>query len=157
MRTLLVAVALLCVIGIGAAFYLGWLNLSTDSSLDSRRSEVTLTIDKEKVKEDIDAVKQKASEVGKSIRQTAKDKKDVLLLGKTVDGHLTAVDTVKKEVTVQSNDGKDTITVQVDGQTKIRVGDRDGTLADVKAGDTVTLVHMPKDGIDTAVSLTVKS
>jgi FlaG/FlaF family flagellin (archaellin) len=82
-----------------------------------------------------------------------KDQKDVLLLGKTLDGQLTAVDVQKKEVTVKSNDGKDTITVKVDGQTKIRVGDKDGTLADVKAGDTVTLVHMPKDGIDTAIAL----
>jgi hypothetical protein len=166
MKYLLITLVLLCVVSVGAAFYLGWLNLSTINSSDDRRSELTLTIDKEKVKEDIDAAKEKASEIGKSIGQTAKEAKDVandikdkkedLLLGKTLDGQLTAVDMAKKEVTVKSNDGKDTVTVKVDGQTKIRVGDKDGTLADIKAGDTVTLVHMPKDGIDTALSLAVK-
>jgi Sec-independent protein translocase protein TatA len=169
MKTLLITLVLICAVAVGAAFYLGWLDLSTGTSGD-RRSEVTLTIDKEKVKDDLSAVKEKASEAGKSIGQTAKeakdelkdvandlkDKKEDILLGKTLDGQLTAVDMAKKEVTVKSNDGKDTVTVKVDGQTKIRVGDKDGTLADVKAGDTVTLVHMPKDGIDTALSLAVK-
>jgi len=154
MKSFLIALLLICIIAVGGAFYLGWLNVSTADSYDNRRREVTLTIDKEKVKEDIDAVKQKAGEVGEKIGQTSKD---VLTLGKTVNGQLQEVDAAKKEVTVKSSDGKETVTVKVDEQTKIKVGDKDGaSLSELKSGDPVTLVYVPKDGVDVAVSVWVK-
>lgn len=158
MKKLLMVLVLLIVVAVGTAFYLGWLNVSTSNSVDKSRSEVTLTIDKEKVKEDLDTVKRKAAEAGEKISQTAKEAREELKehAHKTIDGQVQAVDLQKKEVTVKGNDGTDAVTVKVDAQTKVKIGDRDGSLADVKKGDTVTLVHTPKDGIDTALSLWIK-
>lgn len=166
MQKLLITFALLTVVAVGAAFYLGWLNLSTADSFDHSRREVTLTIDKEKVKEDLDAVKRKAQEAGEKVAQTARDLKEeiqetaerseAVVLGKSLDGQLEIIDATRKELTVRSNDGKDRITVRIDGQSKIRIGDKDGTIEDLKTGDTVTVVHMPKDGVDTAVSVLVR-
>lgn len=166
MKKLLIAVVLLVAVGVGAAFYLGWLNFSTAYSPDNSQSEVRLTLDKEKVKEDIEAVKKKARETTEKISEGAKDIKekatdvkervDTVVLGKTLDGTLESVDLGKNELTVTGKDGKDNLTVKVDGQTKIRVGDRDGTMADLKKGDSVSVTHMLKDGVDVALVVIVK-
>ena len=62
MKTLLIAVALVPVAVVGLGFYRGWFGFS--SSNDESKSNVTLSVDKDKIETDKDDAVEKAQELG---------------------------------------------------------------------------------------------
>lgn len=61
-------VLLLLVIGvIGLGFYLGWFQFSTDHT--DQKSNVTFTIDKDKIQQDREKATEKVQEAGQSIKE----------------------------------------------------------------------------------------
>jgi hypothetical protein len=69
---LILAVLVICL-----GFYLGWFSLSTDQ--DSHQSKVTVTVDRDKIREDEERAKDKMQELRKKVTdKTAKpaDKSD---------------------------------------------------------------------------------
>jgi len=56
-----VVVVVVCVAGLG--FYRGWFSLSTDQS--DNKSDVTISVDRDKVRGDEDKVKESVHELGK--------------------------------------------------------------------------------------------
>ena len=73
---------------------------------------------------------------------------------KQVTGAVAAVDAKAKTVTVKGKKGD--VTAMVDDKTKIMMDKDVKTLADVKAGDKVTLKYSEADGKMTAKSIAIK-
>ena len=73
---------------------------------------------------------------------------------KQVTGAVAAVDAKAKTVTVKAKKGD--VTAMVDDKTKIMMGKDVKTLADVKAGDKVTVKYSETDGKMTAKSIAIK-
>ena len=70
MRGLLFVLVLLAVAIVGVGLYRGWFEFSTQKSED--KSSVSITMDKNKIKEDEEKVKEKVQDLGHQVR----DKKD---------------------------------------------------------------------------------
>ena len=65
-RFLVVLVLLVaCVAGLG--FYLGWFRLSADS--EGQKTNITITVDQEKIREDEEKAKEKVQEVGQKVKE----------------------------------------------------------------------------------------
>jgi hypothetical protein len=64
MRRLLVTLLLLAAVVVGVGIYLDWFRFSTGGTGDSGKTTVDLTIDKDKMKADAEAAKEKAKSVG---------------------------------------------------------------------------------------------
>jgi Cu/Ag efflux protein CusF len=73
---------------------------------------------------------------------------------KQATGAVTAVDAKAKSITVKAKKGD--VTAMVDDKTKIMMGKEMKTLADVKAGDKVTMKYSEADGKMTAKSIAIK-
>ncbi|MEW6214978.1 MAG: hypothetical protein AB1478_07250 [Nitrospirota bacterium] len=78
---------------------------------------------------------------------------------KVVTGEVKAVDAVAKTITVAKKvKGKvEETVVTVDDKTKITLGKEKKTLADVKAGDKVTVKYTQVDGKNVAKSVAIKT
>ncbi len=74
MRTLFVVVVLLLVIIAGVGFYQGWFHLSTNST--DQESSATITVDKEKIHQDEQTVKDKMPDFGQDAQKTTKGQND---------------------------------------------------------------------------------
>ncbi len=72
---------------------------------------------------------------------------------KHVTGEVAAVDANAKTVTVKA--GKHDVVVSVDDKTKISAGKEAKTLADVKAGETVSVKYTEAGGKNTAESVDI--
>jgi uncharacterized protein YxeA len=68
MSRILAAVLLLLVVVIGLGYYRDWFHVSTDHT--ERKTDVRITVDKDKVQSDADRAKEKVQE----LEQDAKDK-----------------------------------------------------------------------------------
>jgi ribosomal protein S1 len=73
----------------------------------------------------------------------------------SVTGEVTAVDTTAKTVTVKAKKGE--VVVSVEDKTSIKEGKAKKTLADVKAGDNVTVKYTEAAGKMTAKSIMIKA
>jgi uncharacterized protein YxeA len=62
MKTVLIVLALIVVVGVGLGFYLGWFNFSSRN--DTGKPNVTLSVDKDKVEADKDKVVDKVQDLG---------------------------------------------------------------------------------------------
>jgi hypothetical protein len=73
---------------------------------------------------------------------------------KQATGEVAAVDAKTKTITVKAKKGD--VTAMVDDKTKIMMGKDMKTLADIKAGDKVTVKYSDADGKMTAKSIAIK-
>jgi hypothetical protein len=65
-RSLVVLVLLLAgVVGLG--FYLGWFHLATEST--ARQTNITVTVDRDKIQEDKDRAQEKVQEAGRKLKE----------------------------------------------------------------------------------------
>jgi hypothetical protein len=71
MRNLLFVLLLLLVIVVGVGFYQGWFSFSTSSDPDTGRVGGQLSIDKEKMKSDLEKAKQKLTKPTDQAREQA--------------------------------------------------------------------------------------
>jgi hypothetical protein len=62
MKTLLILLAVVVVVGVGLGFYLGWFNLS--SSNDAGKPDVTVSVDKDKIESDKGTVVDTVQDLG---------------------------------------------------------------------------------------------
>ncbi len=158
-RVVLVLV-LVVAVAAGAAWYAGWLNVTTANKSDGSEPSVTVGINKKEVDKDVEAAKKKAGEIKEEVKEKAGEIKEGVketiqsVAGATLKG--TAEDVSKDRITVKQADGK-SVTADVTAETKVRTGDKDTTLADVKTGDTVTVACSVKDNKHTAKTITVEA
>jgi len=144
MRQFLIGVLLVAVIALGVSFYMNWLNISWASKQDNKAG-VAVTVDKSKFKQDLNAAKNKASELANDVR-------DGLTGHQTVKGVVQWLDPEHSQITL-AFDGLRTLTANVDASTKVFLGNREGTLSELQEGDTVTMDTAIKSGQLLAVSV----
>jgi hypothetical protein len=72
-RFLAVVAILLAAVGC-LGFYLGWFHLSTDRS--DQKTNITITVDKEKIKEDKEKAVEKVEGVGEKVKEKVKGRQD---------------------------------------------------------------------------------
>lgn len=137
----MLGVATVILLGLaGLGYYLNWFSVST--STDKESPDVHLTLNKDKVKEDVKAV-------GKDIKQDAKvvsDKVHGLFGEKTIVGPIHEIAADTKELTIRDDKTQD-VTVKVVASTSIKINDKDSTFSDLKADDPVSVKYeATKDG-----------
>jgi hypothetical protein len=71
MNRFLVALLLLVVGAIGLGFYLGWFRLSTNRT--DQKTNITITIDQDKIREDEKKAKDKVQEAGQKVKTRTGD------------------------------------------------------------------------------------
>jgi len=140
---------LLVIILLGVvAFTLHWINVSREVKPDGS-SGVAVTVDREKFKQDMNAVKLAAKDAEEGVE------KGVSRFGDhTITGEVVQVDPVGRHVTVRGPDK--TVEVNVTDQTRIRTGDHDSHLTDLAAGETVKVSYTGNDKDLTARSIVVE-
>jgi hypothetical protein len=142
----------LCCVAIVAAlgFYLDWFNLRTTRTADNQ-SEVTLSVDRDRVKEDVAAVRKRADEVTGKVSEYFADH--------TVEGVVESVNPADGTLNLKPNDQKQpVISLRVDKDTKIQMGDaggKDRTLSDVQTGNRATVVYETRKEYNRAKSITI--
>ena len=107
-----------------AGIFLGWFTVSA-SSRDGSRPNVHITVDKEKMQDDVASVKDKVTSA---------------VSEKTVSGTIRRVETAARELVVSDSERRD-ITVRVTSSTDIRIGDRSVTIDEIRADDPVSVVY----------------
>ncbi len=70
MNRFLVVLLLLVIAVVGLGFYMGWFRLSSDQTDD--KTNINITIDKDKFRKDEDKAIEKVKEVGESIKEKTK-------------------------------------------------------------------------------------
>jgi len=167
MRRIAIALIVVALLTLGTSIYLHWLNFSVARQPD--QTEVKIILDKEKIREDFgkvrgkaedikETIQEKAGEIKEGTKEKAGDIKETVqnLAGlKTVRGSLDAVDAAQNRVTINSTEQK--VTVLVNAETKIRIGEREGTVADLGPGMPVMVVYSLKDGANLARMIQVES
>jgi hypothetical protein len=75
----LVLLVVVCLV-VGLGFYLGWFKLSQHQEVPSNKVDVKLTVDRDKIKHDVEkaarTTEQKASALSAKLKQEASDLKD---------------------------------------------------------------------------------
>ena len=143
---------LLLVVAVGVGFWQGWFSLSTTSDeAGNGRTDVTLTIDKEKIEHDtstaIEATRREAREAGEKIK-TATDLE-------TVQGVVQSVDPAQNTITIRTDDDE-VQTFRSGEATDISADGEETTLSGIAAGDRVVIVYREGDE-RTADSVTITS
>ena len=116
---------------IAVAFYLGWVQISTNSSQD--QSDITLSINKGKVKESVDALRGKIEGKGESpkgIKET------------TVSGKVEAISSGEIKV---KNDSDQVLTIVIARETQMQ--------GEPRRGDAVTVTYITADNRHIATSI----
>jgi Cu/Ag efflux protein CusF len=156
MRGFIVFVVLVLVAGCGLAYWLNWWHVGTvPSKDDDGKTKYELTVDKDKINEDVKSAKGTIKEEVDKLKSGVQDKGQAPSQSLLVEGTIRAIDSDKHTLTVM-NDKDDEIAVKTDESTRIRVGDKDGKLADLKVGDKASVSYETAKGEKTAKSVTVK-
>jgi len=140
-RTVGWVVVVLCLI-LGFGFYMKWFSAS-GTSTDGKSSDITLSLNKDKVQHDANAVK-----------EGAKDEYNSLFGEKTVAGTINQIDASKKDLTITNAKNHDVL-VKVDANTKITIDEKAGLFADLKAEDKVSVKYTANKDGNVATSVTV--
>ncbi|MHB1426076.1 MAG: hypothetical protein ACYC3I_23175 [Gemmataceae bacterium] len=142
MRAFCILVVVVLIVGGGLAYWLHWWRVETIPSKDGGETKVQVTVDKNKVTEDVDVAKNKIE--GKAQPSEA-----------IVEGAIRAIDPSNHTLTVM-NDKKEEVAVSTDAATRIRVGDKEAKLADLKVGESATVTYESAKGAKVAKNITVK-
>jgi hypothetical protein len=147
-RAVVWLVVIVCVL-LSAGFYMKWFSVS-GTNTDSKTSDIHVSINKEKVQDDVKAIKEGAQHGAEGV----KDKVSGLLGEKTVAGNIQQIEMAKQEFTILDDQKKDVI-VKVDASTKITINDKAGVFADLKADDLVSVKYAASKDGNVASSVTV--
>jgi hypothetical protein len=143
-----VVVVLIAVFAVG--WYLDWFQVAkTDNG--SSKTEVSVAVNKEKIKQDVNTAEKKVEELADKAKSKVQSPSPS---GDTIKGTIASVDMATKTVMVMTAE-KQGVPVEIRPDTRIRIGDRDGQLSDLSAGQSVTCVQAMKDGKAVCTSLTV--
>ena len=155
MRAICIIVVVVLIVGGGVAYWLHWWRVDTVPSKDDGETKVELTMDKNKMNKDVNAAKGKIMEDVEKLKETVHEKGKAQPAEVLVEGTVCAIDPSNHTLTVR-NDKNEEVVVRTDAVTRIRVGDKEGTLADLKIGESATVTYQSTKGEETAKSVTVK-
>jgi hypothetical protein len=124
MKGFVIPLALVVVVIVGIGFYQGWFQVGSDNA--KGKSDVTLSVDKDKIKEDGKTAVAKLEDVGHQI----KDKIDGAG-EKSMDGKVVSASADK--LTMTDKDGKEH-SHALAANVKVTCDDKACTVADLKAG-----------------------
>lgn len=127
-------VVVLLVIVAGVGFWQGWFSFSSGDA--DGRTDLTLSVDKEKIEQDtgaaLDATRREAREVGEKIKAAS----DIT----SVEGVVESVDAQERSVTVRTEDSG-AQTFQIRDETELSRDDEPTPLSGISAGDEVIVVY----------------
>jgi hypothetical protein len=134
----------------GVGLYLNWFTISA-SRTDGKDPDVHLSVNKEKVKEDLNVVKEDvkygAGKVAEKVHSLTGEK--------TLEGPIQHIDAAKQQLTLLDNKKQD-VTIQVDAATKIKIADKDGSFGDLAADDAASVKYEAKKDGNVAKTITVQ-
>ena len=139
MRVFLALLLVCLLIFVFVGFYFKWFAFSTQSE-DGGETHVDFTINKDKMKSDVEGVKNK-------LKGKTKD-------GKTVSGTIQLIEVERQSLTVATTTNAQ-VPVRIVADTKIRIDGKDGQLTDLRKGDKAEVSYLPKDKDNIAQSVTV--
>jgi hypothetical protein len=155
MRSICLFLLVVVLVGVGAAWGFHWWNISAAPNGDNGKTEVRLTIDKDKVRHDVGAAEDKIKEGVHGLKPGHQDQDKALTPGKTLAGTIRTIDAGNHSLTVMS-EGNEEVTVPTDAGTRIRIGDKEATLADLKIGDRTTVTYESDNRDKPAKTVTVE-
>lgn len=155
MRAICIIVVVVLVVGGGAAYWLHWWRIDTVPSNTDGETKVQLTMDKDKMNKDVRAAEGTIKDDVEKLKEAVHAKGKAQPAAVLVEGTIHAIDPSKHTLTVM-NDKNEEVVVRMDAATRIRVGDKEGTLADLKIGDAATVTYESAKGENGAKSVTVK-
>lgn len=154
-RALCILVVVVLIVGGGVAYWLHWWRVDTVPSKDDGETTVQLTMDKNKVNQDVRAAEGKIKEEVEKLKAGVHEKGKAQPAEVLVEGTIRAINSSKHTLTVM-NDKTEEIAVRTDAATRIRVGDKEGALADLKIGESASVTYESAKGEKVAKSVTVK-
>jgi len=133
-----------------------WVVFETDSTPtngDSSHVNIGVTVNKDRAREDLAAVRKEASELASRATHGV----EALRSPKTMEGTISDVNQPKSQFTLKTADGSEQV-FQVDSKFKIE-GEKNeaDALARLQPGERVTVKYHEKDGTKTAVSVKVNA
>ncbi len=140
MRAICIVVVVVLVVGCGVAYWLHWWRVETVPSNDDGKTKVQLTVDKDKMNKDVNAAEGTIKNDVQGLKEKTHEKEKAPAAGQSVEGTIHTLDPSSLMLTLMS-DKNEEVTVQTDTATRIRVGDKEGTLADLKIGDSTTVTY----------------
>jgi len=144
------------VVGTGAAWWFGWWNVSTASNVGNGKSEVRLTVDKDKVKHDVATAEDKVKAEVQALKPGHNEPAKALTPGQPVQGTIRTIDASHQSLTVMS-DKNEEVTVRTDADTRIRVRDKDAAFLDLKIGDRAAVTYGSEKKDQPAKTVTVET
>jgi hypothetical protein len=137
-------IILLVIVGfVAVVFWRGWLEFSVTNKGGQNETDATLTINKNKIKQDLEYLKNREHSV-------AKESKDI---AETTD-HGRVQTLGKDQLSLLTAEGQ-TLKVGIAPDTDVRIGGKAATMSDLHIGDPVTVVHVTRDNGLRAISITV--
>lgn len=155
MRAFLVVVVLVLVAGGGVAYWLNWWHVDSVPGKTEGETRVQLTLDKDKVKKDVDVAQDNLKEDVDKMKEGVHKKMKTSPQELVVEGSIRAIDPSRHTLTVR-NDKDEEVAVKTDAATRIRIGDKEGALTDLKVGDAATVSYESTKEEKTAKSIAVK-
>jgi len=129
-RIIGILVLCLCVVA-GVGYYFNWFSFSTSNN-DGKKADLHLTFNKDKAQDDIHRLQGE----------------------KTIKGDIHQTEAAKQEFTILDSQNQD-VTIKVASTTKIKIDDKDGAFADLKAGDPVVVKYEANKDGNSARTITV--
>jgi hypothetical protein len=156
MRAFCLFLVVALTVSFGAAWWFGWWNVSTASNSNNGKSEVRLTVDKDKVKHDLATAEDKFKEEVQALKPRHDEPAKALAPSHPVQGTIRTIDTGNHSLTVMS-DKNEEVTVRTDAATRIRVRDKDAAFLDLKIGDRAGVTYESEKGDQPAKTVTVET
>jgi hypothetical protein len=151
-KAIVTLVVVLIVVTIGLGFYRDWFNFSTKRNAQGDdKVTLSLEVDRGKIKQDIEAAKQKVKEIGR----TGKENVEALAGAATEKGTVVNVEEAGQRFTLMTADNKQ-LAIQMDSSSQVHLREAERHLKDLRAGDRVTVVYKVNDGKNIAQSVTIE-
>ena len=152
---------LVLAVAAGGAYYFGWLNIATAHSPDKSVSEMSVSVDREKMRQDstrvVDKVKQEAGVVAEKTRAATERVKQSSPTARenVLKGVLKDVNASEKSFRLTTGTD-DVLNVQTTVSTTITINGQDSRVTDLKSGDSVTATLKSKNAPLTATTVTAE-
>lgn len=143
--------ALLLIIVAGIGFYKGWFSLTTTRD-DGNQVNINLTVNKDKLKEDVSRARDKAREIAARAAEGT-PKTPAPTDQQTITGRINRVETDSQRLVVSI--GIVSVPFQLNPATRVRVNNRDGRVADLRPGDQAAVTFKVENGKNAATTVAV--
>ena len=130
-----VFILLLLVAIVGVSIWRGWLTFSRSDGENDSKVGVNVSVDRDKFNKDVNAVKDRLD----------RDASPKAAAAGTFSGKISNLDSGNSIVTIASPENKQ-VTVELTADTRVRMGDRPATRAELRQGQEVRCVHAARDG-----------